>query len=223
MRVLLVLLAGLVAGCAMNHDPAAVTCEDNAHCPTGWWCPGSPAAPATCEEGSRLDDDDVVNDDDTMPDDDDSTPDDDDDSAADDDDTTAADDDDTTPSPDDDDSSDDDDDVLPDDDDSTPDPCSADLDGDLVPVCGPDGVGGNGDDDCDDGAALIFPGASELCDATDSDCDGSLVDEFDNYDGDAEPDCIDADDDNDFDGDGTDCDDLDASIFTGASEPYLPT
>ncbi len=52
--------------------------------------------------------------------------------------------------------------------------------------------------DCNDSSAAVFPGAAESCaDGVDSDCDGSLVDEFLNSDGDSKPDCIDGDDDND--------------------------
>ena len=53
---------------------------------------------------------------------------------------------------------------------------------------------------------------------TDSDCDGSLVDEFVDSDGDGDPDCVD----DDVDGDGfaadVDCDDSDEDIYPGAVE-----
>ena len=72
--------------------------------------------------------------------------------------------------------------------------------------------------DCDDGAPAIYPGAAESCDAVDSDCDGSLVDEFGDNDTDGDPDCTDPDDDNDGDPDTSDCDDTDAAVYTGAPE-----
>ena len=76
----LVPLLLLLASCAMDRDPALVACEDDSHCPSGWWCPGTPESPATCTEGARPgDDDDTGPDDDDMgPDDDDATGDDDD-------------------------------------------------------------------------------------------------------------------------------------------------
>ena len=74
------------------------------------------------------------------------------------------------------------------------------------------------DDDCDDADAAIFPGATEACDATDSDCDGSLVDEFADLDGDLDPDCTDPDADGDGSDSSVDCDDLDATVYPGAPE-----
>ncbi len=69
-----------------------------------------------------------------------------------------------------------------------------DNDGDLAILCGGtdcddtdpnvgattdvDGDGANACDDCDDNDANVYPGALELCDTTDSDCDG-LDDAFD--------------------------------------------
>ena len=97
----------------------------------------------------------------------------------------------------------------------------ANFDGDSEPDCidlDDDNDGDNDVTDCDDANASIFTGANELCDLIDSDCDGSLVDSYPNFDGDLEPDCVDNDDDNDGDPDGSDCNDANASIFTGAPE-----
>ncbi len=86
--------------------------------------------------------------------------------------------------------------------------CLTDRDGDGEPDvtdCAPD-----------DGTR--FPGAVELCDGVDGDCDGRVADEFPDLDGDDQPDCADPDDDGDGAPDGEDsapfdphvCHDLDA-------------
>ena len=77
--------------------------------------------------------------------------------------------------------------------------------------------------DCDDTNPDAWPGAAETCDdGLDTDCDGSIVDEFLDTDGDGRPDC----DDPDADGDGmaaiseggSDCDDTNADVYPGATE-----
>ncbi len=90
-------------------------------------------------------------------------------------------------------------------------------------------VGGGEPGDCDDGAATIFPGADEVCDGLDSDCDGELPAEEldgdqDGFLGCAECDDHDADlqhDDADGDGHSTcdgDCDDGDPAVHPEAAE-----
>ncbi|MBU3728009.1 MAG: hypothetical protein FGM37_02015, partial [Phycisphaerales bacterium] len=95
------------------------------------------------------------------------------------------------------------------------------TDGDTYPDCVDGDDDGDGDADGSDCAPLnrdIYTGAAELCDSVDSDCDGSLVDEFLNTDGDAYPDCVDGDDDGDGQDDAYDCAPLDRDIYTGAAE-----
>jgi|GEM_PF-6235959 len=89
------------------------------------------------------------------------------------------------------------------------------FDGDLEPDCiDLDDDNDNDPDttDCDDNNSSIYNGAVDICDAADWDCDGSLVDEFTNTDGDLEPDCIDSDDDNDT---------VDDSTDTASLDPYV--
>ena len=87
-----------------------------------------------------------------------------------------------------------------------------DLDGDLFADVA---CGGN---DCDDLNPNALPGAPEACDLVDSDCDGSLSDEFPDQDLDGIPDCVDEDDDGDGDPDVTDCEPLNPSVYTDAYE-----
>jgi len=70
-----------------------------------------------------------------------------------------------------------------------------------------------GGDDCDDADADVSPGASELCDGADNDCDGRTDEDFD-ADGDRsydETDCAGL-------SAGDDCDDTDATVHPGATE-----
>jgi hypothetical protein len=120
-----------------------------------------------------------------------------------------------------------------------------DQDGDLTPLCGgsdcddndpavnsvldADGDGFVGCDECDDSNAATYPGATELCDGEDNDCDGS-GDLVDDTDGDGDTTCDgDCNDDDasveslDADGDGVDtcsgdCDDANPAAYPGAPE-----
>ena len=96
-----------------------------------------------------------------------------------------------------------------------------DTDGDLDPDCNDpddDGDGSVDGADCGPLDATVFPGAPELCDGVDSDCDGDLVDGFTDTDGDQDPDCNDSDDDGDGFPDAVDCAALDPSVYPTATE-----
>jgi hypothetical protein len=89
-----------------------------------------------------------------------------------------------------------------------------DFDNDGVTTCGPDGIPGNADDDCDDNNANLSPIIVETCDGVEEDCDGVIDNGFD-VDGDLFTTCgVDgitgnADD---------DCNDNVITIFPGATE-----
>jgi hypothetical protein len=88
------------------------------------------------------------------------------------------------------------------------DACDADDDNDQVAD----------EDDCAPMDELVYPGANEICDASDNNCN-FLVDEgFADTDGDGWKDCVDEDDDDDGTPDDADCGPQNKSIHPGAKE-----
>jgi len=86
---------------------------------------------------------------------------------------------------------------LVDDDIAAPVTLFEDFDGDgfgdpevSIEGCGEEGFVSDGTD-CDDGDESVFPGAEEICDEIDQDCDGDLVEAFSDLDGDGLPGCVD--------------------------------
>ncbi len=94
------------------------------------------------------------------------------------------------------------------DEDGLGDACETDVDGDGTP----------NEEDCAPFDPAIYPGAAEVCDEVDNDCD-LLVDEgFADSDFDQLKDCVDPDDDNDGDPDETDCAPTNGAVHAGAIE-----
>jgi len=85
--------------------------------------------------------------------------------------------------------------------------CDGDCD-DADPSLGPADLDGDGwstcDGDCDDGTALSHPGATEICDGQDNDCDGVVFPHELDADGDGWPVCA------------GDCNDVLATVYPGA-------
>ena len=92
--------------------------------------------------------------------------------------------------------------------DGTGDACEDDLDGDGVTNA----------KDCAPLDPASYPGAPEVCDEVDNDCDGVVDEGFPDSDQDFLKDCVDPDDDNDEDPDYLDCAPLNPAIFNGATE-----
>ncbi len=92
--------------------------------------------------------------------------------------------------------------------DGTGDACEADQDGDGAPDAA----------DCAPANAAVFPGAKEVCDGVDNDCDLVVDEGFPDADIDGLKDCLDDDDDNDGDPDLLDCQPANPAVFHGAAE-----
>lgn len=103
--------------------------------------------------------------------------------------------------------------------DANPDQSDVDDDG-LGDVCDPDADddGFDNDEDCAWLNPLIFPGAEEICNGFDDNCNGLVDEGYPDLDDDLVADCLDSDDDGDQDPDDTDCAPLDPDVFNGAPE-----
>jgi hypothetical protein len=92
--------------------------------------------------------------------------------------------------------------------DSLGDACDLDDDNDQTPDA----------EDCSPKNAAVHPGAVEICDGLDNDCDYTVDEGSPDFDFDGFKDCVDDDDDNDGTVDGLDCGPTNADVHPGATE-----
>ncbi len=100
-------------------------------------------------------------------------------------------------------------------------PAQTDTDGDGTGDACEDDSDGDGVVDALDCAPLdgaIFPGAEEVCDGADNNCNSAIDEGYPDGDADGLKNCVDADDDDDGDPDDSDCAPLDSSIHKAAVE-----
>ena len=100
-------------------------------------------------------------------------------------------------------------------------PTQKDSDQDGTGDACEDDKDGDGSSDASDCAPLdpqVHPGAPELCDGVDNNCNLSVDEGYPDFDADGVKNCVDPDDDDDGDADLTDCQPLNPAIYNGAAE-----